>query len=152
MYVSDLIIPARFLCTAAQLVFTLALLDDRAPHVIAALPPAARQNRAASSTSTDFADFDAEFHSALSLTVVCSLFETVSIVLIGSTLLLDRVCFAQFLIHCCGAVSIAVFGLSGDAHFAYFWWIAVLFGVLPVLFELAALWYLRNTKIHGSYF
>ncbi|CAD7965359.1 unnamed protein product [Amoebophrya sp. A120] len=147
MYVSDIVIPTRFLTTSAQLIFCITLLQDRAPYVLTALPKASRNVY-----TDDYASFDAEFQAALVLAIICGLFEVSSMVLVGSTVLLNRHSFIQTLLHFSGVVSIMVFGLNGDSHFDYFWYILFVFCIIPSLLEVGALMYLHYTKVHGNYF
>lgn len=87
MFVSDIIIPARFLFTVAQLTGIIALLYDRDVHILKALPGQYAQD--------DWDSFDAEFGHALRSGMVFAGIEVLSITLIGSTLLLHRLNFVQ---------------------------------------------------------
>ncbi|CAD7948543.1 unnamed protein product [Amoebophrya sp. A25] len=143
MHVSDVVIPARFSCTIAQLVFVLALLQDRKPYLLQSLPK--------NYTQDQYDTFDSEFTGALGFATACGILETLSVVMVGSTLLLNKACFVQFCFHFCGAIATFAFGMA-NSHFDYFWEILVLFTLLPALLEVASLFYLHITQVHGPYF
>jgi len=127
-YITETIVPAKFLSLISQVVMTITIVFTRKDHIYTAL------GNDASESSSEFEDAEASLLACVTLALIFNAFE-VGVLFSGVSLFHDKVNISEIFLHCVGVILLSWFILD-DWTYEAIWAIWAFTSLVPFLLEI----------------